>query len=52
MMKRSVVKMFDETQSVGYVVGLTFYNNNGSTKTFQSEWQMNNWLKSFWAIIK
>lgn len=47
-----VVKIWDETQVMGTVKGLTFYNNNGSTKTFQNEWQMRNWLNSYGATIQ
>lgn len=47
-----VVKIWDETQVMGTVKGLTFYNNNGSTKTFKNEWQMRNWLNSYGATIQ
>ena len=50
MMK--VVKMFDETQVMGYVKDLTFYNKNGATKKFQNEWMMKNYLNSYGLTIK
>ena len=51
-MKRNVVKVFDNSQVMGYVKGNTFYNRNGATKTFQNQWQMTNWLKSYGATLK
>ena len=48
---KNVVKMFDETQVMGTVKGLTFYNKNGATKTFQTEWMMKNWLNSYGLVI-
>jgi hypothetical protein len=51
MERRSVVKIWDNTQEVGYVKGLTFYNKNGATKKFQAEWQMRNWLQSMGAML-
>ena len=47
---RKVVNVFTGKE-MGYVKDLTFYNNNGSTKTFQAEWLMVNWLKSYRAVI-
>ena len=47
-----VVKIWDETQVMGTVKGLTFYNKNGATKKFQNEWQMRNWLNSMGATIQ
>lgn len=49
MMK--VVSLWNENKVLGTVKGLTFYNNNGSTKTFANEWQMTNWLNSYGATI-
>ena len=51
-MKRNVVKVFDNSQVMGYVKGNTFYNRNGAVKTFQNEWMMINWLKSYGATIQ
>ena len=51
-MKRNVVKIWDETQVMGYVKGNTFFNKNGAVKTFQNQWQMTNWLKSYGATLK
>lgn len=45
MMK--VVSLWNENKVLGTVKGLTFYNNNGATKTFQTKWQMKNWLNSY-----
>lgn len=52
IMKRNVVKVWDNTQVMGYVKGLTFYNKNGATKTFMNEWMMENWLKSYGVTIE
>ena len=49
---KNVVKMFDETQVMGTVKGLTFYNKNGATKTFMNEWMMKNYLNSYGLTIK
>lgn len=49
---RNVVKMFDETQVMGTVKGLTFYNKNGAVKTFMNEWMMINYLNSYGLTIK
>ena len=49
---KKVVKMFDETQVMGYVEGLTWKNKNGATKTFMTQSQLENYLTSFGAIIK
>lgn len=49
-MKRSVVNIWSGKE-IGYVKDLTFYNNNGATKTFQNEWLMKNWLASYRATI-
>ena len=49
---KNVVKMFDETQVMGYVKDLTFYNKNGATKTFMNEWMMKNYLNSYGLTIK
>ena len=48
---KKVVKMFDETQVMGYVKGNTWYNKNGATKTFQTEWMMKNYLTSYGLLI-
>ena len=48
---KKVVKVFDETQVMGYVKGNTWYNKNGATRKFQTEWQMKNWLKSYGLVI-
>ena len=48
----NVVSLWDENKVLGTVKGLTFYNKNGATKTFQNEWQMKNWLNSFGATIQ
>jgi hypothetical protein len=50
-MKRSVVNIWSGRE-MGYVKDLTFYNNNGATKTFLSEDLMKNWLKSYRCVIK
>lgn len=50
MMK--VVSLWDENKVLGTVKGNTFYNVNGSTKTFANEWQMKNYLNSFGATIQ
>ena len=47
---RKVVNVFTGKE-MGYVKDLTFYNNNGATKTFRAEWLMVNWLKSYRAVI-
>jgi hypothetical protein len=49
-MKRSVVNIWSGKE-MGYVKDLTFYNKNGATKTFQAEWLMVNWLKSYNAKL-
>lgn len=49
---KNVVSVWDNNKVLGTVKGLTFYNNNGSTKTFQNEWMMINWLKSYGATIQ
>ena len=43
MMK--VVKMFDETQVMGTVKGLTWYNKNGATRKFMSQTQLDRFLE-------
>lgn len=48
---RKVVNVHDKNQVMGYVKDLTFYNCNGATKTFQAEWMMINWLKSYRLVI-
>ena len=48
---KNVVKVFDNSQSMGYVKGLTFYNKNGAVKTFQTEWMMKNYLNSYGLVI-
>ena len=50
MMK--VVSIWDNEKVLGTVKGNTFYNKNGATKTFQNQWQMTNWLKSYGATLK
>lgn len=50
-MKRSVVKMFDNSQVMGYVVGLKWFNKNGAVKKFMSEQQMKNWFSINGLII-
>lgn len=50
-MKRSVVKVFDNSQAMGYVVGLKWFNKNGATKTFMTEWQMKNFFNSYGLVI-
>ena len=49
MMK--VVNIFSGKE-LGTVKGLTFYNNNGATKTFMNEWMMKNYLNSYGLTIK
>ena len=49
---RNVVSVWDNNKVLGTVKGLTFYNVNGATKTFQNEWQMKNYLNSFGATIQ
>ena len=49
---KKVVKVFDETQVMGYVKGNTWYNKNGATRTFMNEWMMINYLKSYGLTIK
>lgn len=49
---KNVVSVWDNNKVLGTVKGNTFYNNNGSTKTFQNEWMMKNWLKSYGATIQ
>ena len=51
-MKRTVVKAWDNSQEVGYVIGLKWFNKNGATKTFMTQSQLDNFLTSFGAIIK
>jgi hypothetical protein len=46
-----VVKMFDNTQEMGYVKGLVWYNKNGATKKFQSNWQLQNYLTSYGLVV-
>ena len=48
----NVVKMFDQTQVMGTVKGLTFYNKNGATKKFMTKTHMINWLNSYGLTIK
>lgn len=48
---RKVVNVHNHSQEMGYVKDLTFYNKNGATKTFQAEWMMINWLKSYRLVI-
>lgn len=50
-MKRSVVKVFDNSQVMGYVKGLKWFNKNGATKEFQTEWQMKNYFNSYGLVI-
>ena len=50
MMK--VVSLWNNEKVLGTVKGLTFYNVNGSVKTFANEWQMKNYLNSFGATIQ
>lgn len=47
MERRSVVKVWDNSQEVGYVEGLTWYNKNGAVRQFQTEWQLRNWMASY-----
>ena len=49
---RNVVKIWDNTQVIGKVKGLTFYNNNGATRKFMTQSQLDNFLNSYGAIIK
>lgn len=49
MMK--VVSLWNNEKVLGTVKGNTFYNVNGSVKTFQNEWQMKNYLNSYGATI-
>ena len=51
MINMKVVNIFSGKE-LGTVKGLTFYNNNGATKTFMNEWMLNNWLKSYGATIQ
>ena len=48
---KNVVSLWNNEKVLGTVKGNTFYNVNGSVKTFQNEWQMTNWLKSYGATI-
>ena len=45
-MKRTVVKMFDETCVMGYIKGLVWYNKNGAITKFLNESLMINFLTS------
>ena len=49
---KNVVSLWDENKVLGTVKGNTFYNKNGAVKTFQNEWMMKNWLKSYGATIQ
>lgn len=49
---RNVVKIWDNTQVIGKVNGLTFYNNNGAVRKFMTQSQLDNFLNSYSAIIK
>lgn len=49
---RNVVSVWDNNKVLGTVKGNTFYNKNGAVKTFQNEWMMINWLKSYGATIQ
>lgn len=51
-MERTVVSMWDNNKVLGTVKGKTWYNKNGATRTFQTEWQLNNFLHSFGAMVK
>ena len=51
-MKRTVVKAWDNTQEVGYVIGLKWFNKNGATRKFMTQSQLDNFLKENGAIIK
>lgn len=50
-MKRTVAKVFDNSQVMGYVVGLKWFNKNGAVKKFMSESQMKNWFSINSLII-
>ena len=43
-MKRTVVKVWDNSQVMGYVKGLVWYNKNGATRKFLNESLMINFL--------
>ena len=43
-MKRTVVKVWDNSQVMGYVKGNTWYNKNGATTKFMSQAQLDRFL--------
>ena len=45
-MKRTVVKAWDNSQVMGYLVGLKWFNKNGATRKFLSESLMISFLTS------
>ena len=45
-MKRTVVKVWDNSQVMGYVVGLKWFNKNGATTKFMSQTQLDRFLTS------
>ena len=50
-MKRTVVKEWDNSQVMGYVVGLKWFNKNGATRVFLSQFNLNNFLKENGLVI-
>lgn len=49
---RNVVSVWDNNKVLGTVKGLTWYNKNGATQKFMTQSQLDNFLKSYSAIIK
>ena len=50
-MKRTVVKEWDNSQVMGYVVGLKWFNKNRATRQFMNQMNLNNFLKENGLVI-
>lgn len=50
-MKRTVVKAWDNSQVMGYLIGLKWFNKNGATRQFLNQTNLNNFLKQNNLVI-
>ena len=50
-MKRTVVKAWDNSQVMGYLIGLKWFNKNGATRQFMCQMNVDNFLKENGLVI-
>ena len=50
-MKRTVVKAWDNSQVMGYLVGLKWFNKNGATRQFMCQLNLDNFLEKNGLVV-